>query len=112
MDLIGRKYGNLEVIGEAPTKGSNTYWVCRCTCGTVKEVSASNLLQGKTKSCGCLKYIRTPKGANSKAKCPYPSYGCKKSWSGLCCSMCDEPDCRDRCKNTPEKCGLLKGVWR
>lgn len=109
MDLIGKQYGSLEVIGEAPAKGRNTYWVCQCVCGAVKEVSASNLLQGKTKSCGCLKYVRTPKDENSISKCPYPSYGCMKNRKGLCCLMCDEVDCKDRCKNVPEKCGMLKG---
>lgn len=30
------------------------FWLCQCKCGTVKEVSQNSLLQGKSKSCGCL----------------------------------------------------------
>lgn len=28
-------------------------WHCRCDCGTEKDISRTNLVQGKTKSCGC-----------------------------------------------------------
>ena len=29
-------------------------WMCECECGNQKEVSSSNLKNGKTQSCGCL----------------------------------------------------------
>lgn len=32
--------------------------VCRCDCGTVREVILRNLLTGTTKSCGCLRAER------------------------------------------------------
>ena len=30
-----------------------TRWKCRCDCGTVRSVLTYNLVQKKTKSCGC-----------------------------------------------------------
>lgn len=29
------------------------YWLCKCDCGTVREVSYQALVNGKSKSCGC-----------------------------------------------------------
>lgn len=110
MDLVGKIFGELEVIGEAPAKGRNTYWLCRCSCGAEKNVGTSNLLQGRTKSCGCKKYVRSTYNTQTPApKCPYPAYACTKNKSGLCCTMCDDTDCINRCKNKPELCGLRKG---
>lgn len=57
-DLIGMKFGKLEVIEFAGYKKgkyhSKAYWKCRCDCGKEKEIAATQLLSGITKSCGCL----------------------------------------------------------
>jgi hypothetical protein len=37
------------VVSKADTSGK---WVCQCTCGKLKEVFHSHLVQGKTQSCG------------------------------------------------------------
>lgn len=50
----GFRNGRYVVISTAPmTVKGNAYWFCRCDCGTVKEVQASNLVRHK--SCGCAK---------------------------------------------------------
>jgi hypothetical protein len=53
MDLLGKKFGRLTVVGEAQRKG---YVTCRCECGTQLEVRATSLTKTKqpTRSCGCL----------------------------------------------------------
>jgi len=55
-NLIGRKFGRLLVIDNA---GHNRWkaaqWLCKCDCGTEKTVLGSNLVNGVTKSCGCLR---------------------------------------------------------
>ena len=52
LDLTGKTYGRWAVI----TKVIGTKkWLCKCTCGTQKEVLQCNLTTGKTTSCGCLK---------------------------------------------------------
>lgn len=49
-DISNQKFGKLttiKYIGESK-------WLCECDCGNKKEVLASNLKNGLTKSCGCL----------------------------------------------------------
>lgn len=54
-DLTGQKFGRLTVIGLKDTETRKTYWVCQCDCGNVKEIRSDNLLDGRVKSCGCIK---------------------------------------------------------
>ena len=51
---IGDKFGRLTVIGTTKDKRNVTKMVCRCECGKEKVCEPSNLVLGKTKSCGCL----------------------------------------------------------
>jgi len=65
-DLTGQVFGRLTVL--APTeKRSNSFvvWRCQCECGNITEVSASNLRNGNTKSCGCLHKIAGKKRIHS-----------------------------------------------
>lgn len=41
-------------------------WVCRCDCGTVKEVNKKNVKAGLSKSCGCLNLENLTKHGLSK----------------------------------------------
>lgn len=50
-NLIGKTFGFLTVIDKAERPN---YWICKCKCGTVKEVFRGNLIDGNTKSCGCI----------------------------------------------------------
>lgn len=59
-NLIGQVFGRLTVIDEAPRKklpcgDFHTMWKCKCECGNIVIVNASNLKRGITKSCGCLR---------------------------------------------------------
>lgn len=74
----GEKFGNLVVLRLCgKTKHGCRIFLCRCVCGTEKQVEISNLISGHTKSCGCLRH---PRGANS------PSWkghgGISKDWWG------------------------------
>lgn len=51
---VGSIYGKLTVIGDAPSRNWKTYWLCRCSCGSIKEIRSNGLRSGNTKSCGCL----------------------------------------------------------
>ena len=53
-DLVGRQFGRWVVIDKAPKKNGRTAYLCRCSCGTEKEVRASTLISGDSTSCGCL----------------------------------------------------------
>lgn len=39
---------------DEPHKGArNSYWICKCKCGTIKSLTRTSLLRGESKSCGC-----------------------------------------------------------
>lgn len=50
-NLIGKKFGLWTVIDKSEQKN---YWICKCECGTIKKVFRGNLIQGTSKSCGCV----------------------------------------------------------
>lgn len=54
-DLTGETFGRLTVLGKSSEQDNSHHykWKVRCSCGTVKEVSAHGLTTGRTKSCGC-----------------------------------------------------------
>ena len=56
--LLGRQFGNLEVVEYAGDeyigKDNNSRWICKCSCGNTAIVGSNKLLSGHTKSCGCL----------------------------------------------------------
>lgn len=49
-----QKVGRLLLV-ERVIEGAVPKWKCRCECGTPRTVRESNLKQGLTKSCGCLR---------------------------------------------------------
>lgn len=55
MNLIGKRFTKLLVVSEASKKGKHYRWNCECDCGNKSIVSTTNLRQGGTKSCGCIK---------------------------------------------------------
>lgn len=54
IDITGKRFGRLLVIGYEPHHKGSTAWRCVCTCGKEKLVSGNALRSGRTKSCGCL----------------------------------------------------------
>lgn len=55
-NLIGEKFGRLEVISEAgSSKQGRRLWKCKCTCGNVTILNTNVLTSGTTKSCGCFR---------------------------------------------------------
>lgn len=56
IDLIGRVFGRLTVIGllHQELNKKHKHWQCRCECGKEVIIRASHLLVGSSKSCGCL----------------------------------------------------------
>ena len=53
-DWIGKRFGRLTVTEYKYKKKGMHYWKCKCDCGNEAIVGQSLLLEGKTKSCGCL----------------------------------------------------------
>ncbi len=55
IDLIDQRFSRWLVLKRAESdKNGNTFWFCRCDCGTEKTVSSDSLRRRQSKSCGCL----------------------------------------------------------
>lgn len=54
-DLTGLRFGRLTVMGPAYNIGRFQYWECRCSCGCKTYTRKYPLLNGATRSCGCLR---------------------------------------------------------
>lgn len=51
-DLSGQTFGSWTVTGLDGLRGKETYFLCRCVCGTSKPVNATALRSGRSQSCG------------------------------------------------------------
>lgn len=65
IDLTGQNFNYLTVIERDFEKGKlhktgKAYWKCQCKCGNIVSIVGSDLRNGKTQSCGCM---RTTKGS-------------------------------------------------
>lgn len=54
IDRTGHKFGRLTVLRFAGRKSKQSYWFCRCECGTEFATYIGNVVRGLTRSCGCL----------------------------------------------------------
>jgi hypothetical protein len=89
-DLIGRHFGSWVVLEKRETRGGVRYWLCRCDCGTEKEVGQRTLASGR--STGCLKCSGKKSRSRASARCvllngriQYRSNGAQRSfyWSAI-----------------------------
>lgn len=63
LDLTGQRFGRWTALYDSGRKtiGGNHYWMCKCDCGTIKEVDTGMLRFGDSKSCGCHRRDRMSK---------------------------------------------------
>lgn len=54
-DLTGQIFGHLTVLQWLGTINGNSKYLVKCDCGKEYEIYASNLTQGNSTSCGCVK---------------------------------------------------------
>ena len=56
---VGKKFNNLTILEEIPFidgKGRNKKKLrCQCDCGNIIDIVKGNVINGHTKSCGCLR---------------------------------------------------------
>lgn len=57
LDLTGRRFGRLRVLGmqEMDCGNGSRVWLCRCDCGKLCSVRQGNLIHRTVQSCGCLR---------------------------------------------------------
>lgn len=53
VDLTGRKFGRLTVVGYAGKRNERSFWNCSCECGGSIVISACAVNAKRNKSCGC-----------------------------------------------------------
>lgn len=94
-DLTGHRFGKWTVLNRAENKISKTgntfvVWNCVCDCGCQKNVYASSLQSGRSKSCGCEQRSMS----RENAKLLFTTHGETKTrlyqiWAGVkkrCCN--------------------------
>lgn len=55
VNFVGQKFGKLTVKEKHGSRNNRTLWLCQCECGNNTIVNRRYLINGDTKSCGCLK---------------------------------------------------------
>ena len=103
IDLSGNTYGKLTPISTKIryTKGGNRikYWVCRCVCGNITEVSTHDLVSGHTKSCSKCIYNVSPKVVHKRifdawrmmlARCENPKAQAYHNYGERGIKVCEE----------------------
>lgn len=55
-DLTNKQFGRLTVLSKTSKRISKSIvWLCKCSCGKLKEINGAHLRTGNTLSCGCIK---------------------------------------------------------
>lgn len=84
LDLTGRRFERWKVADRADPIDNRSAWTCLCDCGSVKDIRAKTLLNGGSKSCGCLQKERAYQAnishGNTSKKSWSIEYTC---WSGM-----------------------------
>jgi len=69
------KFGLLTVTARSLNVGQKTAWDCVCDCGRTTVSTSTNLTGGLSKSCGCIRSIKTIARNTSKPKIDRSNYG-------------------------------------
>jgi hypothetical protein len=91
-NLTSKIFGRLTVVSRAEYKISPSgyrtpKWICKCECGTTKEVRTSHLVSGSTTSCGCLQKKVASDVHKIHGAVNTPTY---ESWRSMR-KRCDDP---------------------
>lgn len=96
---IGSKWGRWSVVAPAPPRiyladgrvpHSHRFWLCRCECGTERDIVEGSLLRRASLSCGCLNRERTVEVHRTHGQSSTPEY---RAWQAI----------KDRCLNPNNK---------
>jgi hypothetical protein len=104
IDLTARKFGRWTVIERAHTRLGKVRWLCHCECGEQWTVSATSLMRGTSKSCGCTRggHNRTHGESghsfysaeynawmHMRQRCSNPNYHAYRRYGGRGIKVCD-----------------------
>lgn len=94
-EYFGTKFGRWTIIGDGQGRHK---WLCKCDCGTVKEVNRYCILKGGSKSCGCSKKstmkrerrVLRSRYKRIKSRCYRPKDSIYFKYGAKGIRMCDE----------------------
>jgi hypothetical protein len=92
IDLTGKRFGKLVVLGRAPSSArERPKWLCRCDCGKEKVIRGHALRAGATHSCGCMVGVLTGNRFRTHGQCGTEMH---KIWIGMNCRCANSNDLR------------------
>lgn len=56
IDITGKKFNRLQILGFSHNhpKNRSSIWICLCDCGNIKNIQYNAIVKNRIKSCGCL----------------------------------------------------------
>lgn len=91
LNLVGRVFGRLSVVDLLGSNLNRHYWRCSCACGGIVDVCTSSLMNGNTKSCGCVAPEKTRARNKTHGLSEHPLYGV---WQRML-QRCEDTNCGD-----------------
>jgi hypothetical protein len=67
-NITGNRFGRIVAVAFAGTRDGHAMWECRCDCGRIVIIGSNLLLNGHTKSCGCLRKEHTRKHGQTRTR--------------------------------------------
>lgn len=104
IDLKEQRFGKIFVLYKTrrAEKTTNEFlWLCRCDCGTIKEIGSSALKRGFARSCGCAK---TEKARARISEKNVMWKGDKVGYAGLHCWIRRRMPHKNICQNCLSTC--------
>lgn len=96
LELSGKKFGRLTVVGLSHSVNGKTYWDVACECGEKRTILGASIKSGNTKSCGCLTEPHGKYGspthrswASMKARCLNPNNDFFENYGGRGITVCE-----------------------
>lgn len=83
LELAGERFGLLTVLKLAEVKKGSSHWECQCECGNRTIVKGVHLVNGNTKSCGCLKKTAAQKAGQANIKHGKTNTRIWKTWHSM-----------------------------
>ena len=108
IDLTGRQFGEWVVLEPC----GQDKWLCKCSCGTIKQVSGRNLRAGKTKCCGCKgKNYRQDLSGKTFGQWTVIDYAGNHKWNCVCsCGKHAQVFSQNLLKGRSTSCGCANVV--